>query len=265
MSAVADVSGELATAARKFFGSFFQKRTFYLLALVAASPLSAAELTLQAADGVRIFATETQAQTARPRGTIPLFHQAGSSRHEYDAIASRLAAEGFDTIAIDQRVGGDLFGEDNQTAAALGHEVGYTAALPDLEAALAYAKLKHPGGKILVWGSSYSASLVFLLAAGHPSDIAAVLSFSPGEYFDGVSVAASAARVHVPVFIDTAASAEERSAAAGIYAAVPSAMKQQYRARHGVHGSSTLLHDKDPKGDAENWRAVEGFLAVVAP
>ena len=31
----------------------------------------------------------------------------------------------------------------------------------------------------------------------------------------------------------------------------------------GVHGSSTLRQDRDPKGEAENWVAVEQFLTKV--
>ena len=40
---------------------------------------------------------------------------------------------------------------------------------------------------ILVWGSSYSAALVFLLAAEHQDEIKAILAFSPGEYLRGSS------------------------------------------------------------------------------
>jgi dienelactone hydrolase len=32
----------------------------------------------------------------------------------------------------------------------------------------------------------------------------------------------------------------------------------------GVHGSSTLRSDRNPKGAAENWAAVKAFLASLA-
>ncbi|MBX9795833.1 MAG: alpha/beta hydrolase, partial [Sphingomonas sp.] len=53
-----------------------------------------------------------------------LFHQAGSSKDEYAAIAPQLAADGYSALAIDARAGGDLFGP-NQTVAALGGSADY--------------------------------------------------------------------------------------------------------------------------------------------
>jgi alpha-beta hydrolase superfamily lysophospholipase len=236
-----------------------------LCGLLLVHPARAAELTLTAADAVKIYATETTPTAAAPRAVILLFHQAHASRQEYAPIAARLAQEGFITLAIDQRVGGALFGAPNQTAAAITRSQTYIDALPDLEATLAYAKSRYPTQKILVWGSSYSSALIFLLAAHHPNDIAGILSFSPGEYFDGVSIASSAAQIHTPVFIDTAATADEQQAAAGIFAAISASDKQLYHPTNGIHGSSTLRHDRDPAGEAENWAAVEAFLARVAP
>lgn len=49
-----------------------------------------------------------------------------------------------------------------------------------MEAALEWAKAR-PFKRILVWGISYTAALVVLLAAYQP-EIAGVIAFSPGEY-----------------------------------------------------------------------------------
>ncbi|MEI9987172.1 MAG: alpha/beta hydrolase [Aliidongia sp.] len=117
------------------------------------------------------------------KAVILLFHQAGSNRGEYEPIAPRLTALGYDALAVDQRAGGTLWGHGNQTVTERGGPVDNIKALPDLEGALAYATKTWPGRPVIAWGSSYSASLVFFLAARHPSEIAAVLSFSPGEYF----------------------------------------------------------------------------------
>lgn len=35
-------------------------------------------------------------------------------------------------------------------------------------------------------------------------------------------------------------------------------------AKQGVHGSSTLIMDKNPTGYAENWQAVQAFLQNLA-
>jgi dienelactone hydrolase len=217
---------------------------------------------LKAADGVSVYG-ETWA-AATPRATIVLFHQAGSNRGEYATIAPRLVQAGYSVLAIDQRSGGKLFGRDNETVKKLGKSGKYLEALPDLEAALAFA-LKPENGKgkpVLVWGSSYSASLVLLLAGQHPDQIAAVLSFSPGEYLGQQGmVQAAAAKVSVPTFITSARDGEEVSTAKAIFDDIPAKIKQQFIPKiAGVHGSSTLLADRNPKGKDENWAAVLAFL-----
>jgi alpha-beta hydrolase superfamily lysophospholipase len=246
-------------------------RTIFLTALFAAviTPVVSAgaapsSLHFTAADGVTVFAL-SYAHAGRARGTILLFHQAGSNKSEYDFIAPRLAKAGFDAVAVDQRAGGNLFGKPNQTVNKLGGETGYEAALPDLEAALAHAKVTAPGQKVLVWGSSYSASLVFVLAAKHPEEISAVLSFSPGEYFGATSVSGAAAKVTAPVYITSASDTGEVAEAKAIANAVPAGLATQFVPRHGVHGASTLRKDQNPKGLVENWAALEAFLAKAAP
>ena len=236
-------------------------RFLLLLAAFICAPAAFAgtPFTLAAADGVQIHGETFPAQGA-PKAIILLFHQAGSNRGEYAPIAPRLAANGFTALAIDQRSGGPRWGRDNQTAQALKRDPGYQAALPDLEATLAYARKSWPNLPIAIWGSSYSASLVFLLAAEHPDDVKAVLAFSPGEYFGGTKVAKAAAQVRAPVFVTSASSSDEVSAAQAILAASPATVKEQLRAKSGVHGSSTLRADSNPKGADENWVAVERFL-----
>jgi len=52
----------------------------------------------------------------------------------------------------------------------------------------------------VVWGSSYSAALVFLLAARHPGDVNGVVAFSPGEYLSkGTAVRDAARKAEVPL------------------------------------------------------------------
>ncbi len=221
-------------------------------------------LALRAADGVAVYGTLVPAG-GRRRGTLLLFHMAGSNRGEYAPIQPELARQGFDSLAIDQRSGGTLWGRRNETAAALGRDPGYAAAMPDLRAALAWARQRDPAGPVLVWGSSYSAALVFLLAAEAGPAVSGLLAFSPGEYLGGVSVRSAAARCACPAFVTSASDSEEVDAAARLLAAVAGAPKRQFRPRQGLHGSATLRADRNPAGAAAAWAAVNAFLAEVVP
>lgn len=233
---------------------------------IAARRAIAASTTLRAADGVTIFATTTPAAGTQ-RGTALLFHMAGSNRAEYGPIAAALARRGIGSLAIDQRSGGNDFGARNETVAALGgRDPGYLAALPDLEAALAWAQGAGGTGPLVAVGSSYSAALVFLLAARHPGAIRALLSFSPGEYLRGASVRDAAARVDCAVFVASAADAAEISAARAILAAVPGQVpKQQFAPEVGPHGASLLRTDRNARGADAAWQATDGFLDRVLP
>jgi len=237
--------------------------SFLLLVLGAVGAQAGERLVLQAADHVKVFG-DLEASHGGNAPLVLLFHMAGSNRGEYIPIAARLNKAGYDTLAIDQRSGGSLWGRDNETVRTLGRDGGYAGALADLEAALAWAKQNRQGPVIAV-GSSYSASLVFALAARHPGDLAGILSFSPGEYFsDPAFVRKAAAKVTVPVFATTASSSGEIEEARAILAVVPGTAKTQFEPHEGRHGASTLREDSNPRGAAENWKAVNGFLQRVA-
>ncbi len=220
----------------------------------------AAPVTFKAADDVTVYA-DYQGDGTKP--LILLFHQASSNRHEYDTIAPKLNALGFDTLAVDQRSGGSLFGGKNETAAGLRSGADFLAAYPDLEAALKWGanRAGASNARMIVWGSSYSASLVFMLAAKNPDKISAILSFSPGEYFGArFSVRDSAAKVKMPVFVSSASDSGEVNEAARILAAVPGATKTQLVPKSATHGSSALNPAQNPRGAEEVWRGVEVFL-----
>jgi alpha-beta hydrolase superfamily lysophospholipase len=232
----------------------------------AANPSTAslratpAPTLLRAADGVAISAAHGVA--AEPRALILLFHQAGSGKGEYATIAPRLNAAGYETLAVDQRSGGDMFGR-NETVARLGRPASYAEAERDLEAAFAWARTRRL--PIMVWGSSYSAALVFRVAARHPGEVKAVLAFSPGEYLDAPdAVRKAAARVAAPIYVTSASARAEVDAARAILAASPAKTKTQFVPGVGIHGSSTLVSARDPEGAAENWRAVLSFLGSLS-
>jgi dienelactone hydrolase len=193
-------------------------------------------------------------------GIVVMFHQSGSNMHEYDPIAPRINALGYDCLVVDQRAGGSLWGEENITASQYEGEVSYMDAYIDMQAAIEW--VAEQGYKtIIAWGSSYSASLVLKLAS-EDDRIDAVLSFSPGEYFDDKRVVAEwNSRVDVPRFF--AATADEiEDDVLDIYMAAPDTNKQVMKGfRDGIHGSSTLREDKCPQRYEDYWKGVEEFFA----
>ena len=198
---------------------------------------------------------------------IVLFHQAGSSRGEYGEIAPELNALGFNAMAVDLRSGEAFEGVENETARrarAEGKSTTYLDALGDMETSIAYARKRYAKGKLLVWGSSYSAGLALKIAGDDPGLVDGVLAFSPGEYFadqggSSTFVTAAAKSITVPVFITSAADEKDRWFT--IYRAIPSARKEYFLPKtDGVHGSKTLTQAR-PEVREETWQAVRKFLA----
>jgi dienelactone hydrolase len=219
-------------------------------------------VTLTAQDGTKVFGTYYPASNSSAP-IILLFHQAGSNRWEYAPIAPVLNTANFSSLAIDARHGGDMWGHKNETVVHLDHEGTYLESLVDLEAALAWARKQNGSRKVIVWGSSYSACLVFVLAAKHPGEIAGLLSFSPAEYFQNKSLVHDAAvKVNIPVFITSAKDREEEESARSIFNATADEKDRVLFVPRtaGVHGASTLRKDRNPDGTAENWSAVLAFL-----
>ena len=196
---------------------------------------------------------------------ILLFHQADYSRGEYLEIAPKLNALGYNCLAIDQRSGGgvnDIINETYKAAKAAGLPTSYTDAYADLQSALSYVESTYAPRKLIVWGSSYSSSLALILASQHPDEIAAVLAFSPGEYFklDGKKVADYAANITQPAFITSAKS--EGKSWRGIADQIKSAGSVFFVPEgNGRHGSSALF--EKTANSAEYWTAVEQFLASL--
>jgi dienelactone hydrolase len=155
-----------------------------------------------------------------------------------------------------------MWDHTNLTVQAAGGNKPYESAYADLEAALTWAE-GEGYRRVLAWGSSYSASLVFRLAAEHES-VTAVLSFSPGEYFEEKGVVAKwASQVKVPCFI--AATPEEFLNEAGPIKdarseSPASSFDMAFGLAEGVHGSSTLRQDRAPEALEEYWRRVIFFL-----
>lgn len=231
-----------------------------LLALLPVLAFAGEPVVLHSTDAVAIHGTLSQARAHNDK-VLLLFHQARASRHEYDSLIAGFNKLGYDTLAIDQRSGGDLFGGHNQTVQALGKSADYLDAAPDLDAALTWAHDKHYG-KIVAVGSSYSSALVILLAAKHPPGLTAIASFSPGEYFDDKNLIKDAAeKVTIPFYITT--DPDEAANVTEVLRKVHGSNIVHYQPKDGVHGASTLVESRDPGGYAANLKSFEDFLRAV--
>ncbi len=221
-------------------------------------------ITFPSGDGILITA-DTYILHKKEAPLIILFHQAGWSRGEYIEIAPRLNEKGFNCMAVDLRSGKAVNNIVNETATRAkkeGRSVTYADALPDMEAALLYARQHYGRGKIIAWGSSYSASLVLKLAGDRPEWVDGALAFAPGEYFVKLGKPAawikdSAINIKCPVFITSAR--KEKPMWLPIYDAIGSVEKVSYLpATEGNHGSRALWSQFEDSVDY--WNAVNGFL-----
>ena len=231
------------------------------VATTAPTPNGVRELHFPAGDGVMVTADLYMAHPASAP-MIVLFHQAGYSRGEYRTIAPKLSELGFNALAVDARSGEAVDGVGNEAAASactLGKPTNYVDAIADLKAAVAQARTIGTG-KLLIWGSSYSSSLVLVLGKGLAAD--AVLAFSPGEYFADQGkpktwVADGAKRIAVPVFVTSAKS--EHDDWAPIAAAIDPAKLTTFLPETAGHHGSSALWASQPD-NAAYWTAVTAFL-----
>lgn len=200
---------------------------------------------------------------------ILLMHRAGWSRGEYLEIAPKLNALGFNAMAIDQRSGKTKYNVANKTfeaAIAAAKPVEFTDAIPDLQAAIDYAKNNYASGKFLLLGSSYSSSLGLLMLKENPGKIDAYLAFSPGEYFEKMGkpapwVAEQASSVTIPVFFTSRRS--EYEAGKSIFDKIPSKNKIYYLPdTEGKHGAEALFSTTAEQEGT--WIALRQFLAAFA-
>jgi dienelactone hydrolase len=219
-------------------------------------------VSFKAADGLIVSADVYREVADENAPWIVLTHQAGASRGEYREIAPRLNKLGFNAIAIDQRSGkafGDVRNETAQRAATRGARQSYSAAVPDIEAAIAWARAQ-TSGPVVLWGSSYSAALAIWMAGQQPGLVNAVIAMSPGEYIRGRSIVKAAASITVPALI--ASSASERGNWRKIFKAIAHDRKVGFTPKSGGrHGSSALIPLRN-RSSEDYWTVVKGFLTM---
>ncbi|MEO1051842.1 MAG: alpha/beta hydrolase [Bacteroidota bacterium] len=237
------------------------------LVLITSGAMAKEKIKFKSKDGLEVVA---DLYMAHPKTApfIVLFHQANWSRGEYQEIAPKLNAMGYNCMAVDQRSGGTVNGVKNETkvnAQKALKQTSYVDAIPDMIASIEYAKSNLSESKLIIWGSSYSSALVLKLAGDMPDAIDAALAFAPGEYFSGQGkpkdfVTQSAKNITKPVFITSAKN--EKGSWWKIYEAIPEGQKHYFLpSSAGNHGSRALW---EKFSDSKHyWDAVTAFLESV--
>lgn len=213
-------------------------------------------------DGLLISGNLYEIDKNKP--VILLCHQARYNKIEYADIAPKLNEMGYNCLAIDQRSGGDFAGKPNETfdrANKKGLPTEYIDAQQDIEAAIDLLYNKY-NKKVIIWGSSYSSSLV-LFESLQNKYVKASISFSPGDYFGGKKPSLSSvfSKVEKPFFITSS-----KQEAATLNALVGKKQLKENQIQFilesdGFHGSKALWSGQ--KGAEEYWTAVEEFLTSI--
>jgi len=215
-------------------------------------------VTFESSDGLKVTADLYLQDKSYPY--IILYHQADFSRGEYLETAPRLLKLGYNCLAVDLRSGKEVNFVQNVTATNAREKnlpTGYLDAEKDMLAAIAYVK-KLSGQKIVLFGSSYSASLSLKIAKNNPL-IKAVVAFSPGEYFQPhLTLKTELAKLQLPVFI--AATKQERPFIKDMLSGVSDNMITWYvpSKAPGTHGSKALW--QSTPGSEECWLTLLMFF-----
>lgn len=215
------------------------------------------KVSFDSKDGIQVIADKYVINEEFPY--ILLFHQAGSSRGEFNEIAERFLKLRYNCLAVDLRSGDNANYVRNETAQnAQENEasVKFLDASQDIQAAMEYAWEQNPKELILL-GSSYSASLVMLEGIAN-QHVKAIISFSPGEYFgDDLRMEESIDSLDKPLFI--AATQREVPYVKQMMSNIPEDVYTLFTPeKPGVHGAKSLWEENVSKD--EYWLALLLFI-----
>lgn len=224
---------------------------------VATSKIQTVEF--ESLDSLLITADLYEADPSFP--LMILCHQAKFCKYEYAGVAERFNEMGFNCLAIDQRSGGPIASNRNETwlrAVEKQKPTDYLSAEQDIIAAINYGfeKYKRP---VILLGSSYASTLCIYQALENEK-VSAVIAFSPGNYFapERGDLTAKMVDFEKPFFL-TAANAEmpfvrelvlgrQRNEQQVVFSPVG----------EGMHGAR-ILWPTQQDGE-EYWNALESFF-----
>jgi len=223
--------------------------------------LSAQEkVSFSASDGLPITADLYLVNQDKPY--ILLFHQSGYSRGEYRPIAHKIVKYGYNCLAVDLRSGGEVNYIQNHTALVAvqkGYSADYLSSKKDIEAAIRWVK-ERSEKKVILFGSSFSASLCLLEAKENP-DVAAVVTFSPGEFFlPDINIQSEIKDLNVPVFV--ASSKREEPYIKEMFSQVTDQVKTCFAPDTGGEHGAKALWSNNPN-NSEYWLALTMFFSQI--
>jgi len=240
---------------------------FLLTLLILSSAINAHPLTpvtFDSADKTKIHAYWQPNANDPHANNIVLFHQAGASaRGEYKTIIKKLSSQGFNVLAVDLRSGGGKFGGTNQTANNFkGEKPSYCEAYSDMVASLNWLDEKTNSSSTIVWGSSYSAGLVFKLAAEHQAKVDAVIGFSPasGKPMANCRAEPLLAKIKQPALALRPESEINYPSVVEQAKIFKSHGIPYLTIKNGVHGSSMLVEARTKHNMKDAWVKVLEFL-----
>ena len=165
-----------------------KKNLLLILAISIIHFLSAQDrVSFKTSDSLEVIANLYEIDPDYPY--MILLHQGNSSKGEYRDIAISLLKLKYNCLAIDLRSGWLVNFTPNETAQNARRTKKSTEMIDadkDILAAIDFVK-KRSDKKIILFGSSYSASLALKIGKINPL-IKAIIAYSPGEYFKNTYV-----------------------------------------------------------------------------
>jgi len=206
-------------------------------------------------------------ETGKNLPIILLCHQSGFNKYEYAGIAPILNELRFNCLAVDLTTGGTFQEKPNETIQNATTPIDRNSMAPvdaaekEIAAAIKYLSEKYKK-KVVVWGSSNSATLC-LLAAAKNEQISAIIAFSAFDHFreNRTSLSEIIPTLDQPIFM-TSAKGE-----AVIISKILKDISLKKNQVHfipegnGDHGSKVIWNGRpDAK---EYWNALKFFLNKV--
>lgn len=227
------------------------------------------EISFYTPDSIQIFGDLYELD--KKEKTILLFHQGGSNaRGEYESIIPVLTEEGYNVLAIDQRSGGQYYGNYNRTIAKVpthiyGDGYGYCDAYNNLESALDFIIDSGFSGEKIIWGSSYSASLAIQLANNRQDDISGVLAFSPasGGSMKDCLPDAYFETLKNPLILLKPPNEMQSENSKLQFELAQKYGHQTFVPENGIHGSSMLVEERVGGEVDDTWEVVLAFLKKI--
>jgi dienelactone hydrolase len=221
-----------------------------LIAIPTAHAIAGTQrVTIRTDDGVSLAATWYEPGT-RSAPAVVLVHMLHKNRHDWEAVASRLASEGIGALALDLRGHGESSGTLPE-----GEAADYSVLVRDVTAARKYLASRGDvvPSRIGIAGASIGANLAVLEASADPA-VASVALLSPSTDYRGLRIDAAlkkyGARPALLIASDDDAyasrSIKELQKAGG-------GPREALILNHAGHGTVMLGHDPDLARALVDW------------